>query len=147
MKKELDSILLTRQELNIMKIVWDRGIASIKEVKEAMSSKKTVAYTTVLTLMGILERKGVVTHTKSSKAFIYRPLLSRQQAMRNHVRDMLAHYFDGDAEALIDFVLRNEVDSSDQLAAIRSHLQMTAETEKQIPESADEEKQEYRAVV
>lgn len=73
MKKDMDSIILTRQELQIMKVVWDRGAATVKEVCDIMSQQKVTAYTTILTLMGILEEKGALVHTRSGRAYVYKP--------------------------------------------------------------------------
>jgi predicted transcriptional regulator len=120
MKRDLDSIILTRQELQIMKVVWKLGSATVKEVCDAMSQTKTVAYTTILTLMGILEEKGALVHTRSGRAFLYSPLLSRQQATQNQVRDVIARYFGGKPEGLIEDILENETIAPDQLEMLRS---------------------------
>lgn len=109
MKRDLDGIMLTKQELQIMKVVWERGTATVKDVCEAMSKRKATAYTTILTLMSILEEKGVLVHTKSGRAYVYRPVLSRRQATRNQVRDILIRYFDGSPEKLIENVLEDEM--------------------------------------
>lgn len=111
MKKDLDRIILTRQELQIMKIIWEMGAASVKDVYSVLSKRKNTAYTTILTIMGILESKGVLTHTKSGRAFIYRPLLTRQQATRNQVSDVLERFFDGNPQKLIDNVRENSIKS------------------------------------
>jgi predicted transcriptional regulator len=113
MKKDMDRIILTRQELQIMKIIWDMGAASVKNVYSVISKKKNTAYTTVLTIMGILENKGVLTHTKSGRAYIYRPLLTRQQATRNQVCDVLDRFFDGNPKKLIENILENDLMSND----------------------------------
>jgi len=123
MKRELDSIILTRQELQIMKVVWDRGAATVKEVCDAMSQRKVTAYTTILTLMGILEEKGALVHTRSGRAYVYKPLLSRQQATRNQVHDVLTRFFDGSPEKMIENVLENEVTAPEQLGTVKSLLQ------------------------
>ena len=113
MKKDLDAIILTRQELAIMKIVWELGSASVKSVYSVLSKKKNTAYTTVLTIMGILESKGALTHTKSGRAFIYRPLLSRQQATQNQISDILDRFFDGNPQKLIENIQQNALKSYD----------------------------------
>ena len=95
MKRDLDSILLTRQELQIMRVVWEREQVTVREVCEVISRKKPTAYTTILTLMGILEEKGALAHVRSGRAYVYRPLLSRRQATQNQVRDVIARFFDG----------------------------------------------------
>jgi len=123
MKKELDSIILTRQELQIMKAVWDKGSATVKEVWEAISQKKATAYTTILTLMGILEEKGALVHTRAGRAYIYKPLLTRRQATRNQVRDVLMRFFDGSPEKLLEHVLENEIQAPEQLETLRSLLE------------------------
>ncbi len=122
MKKELDSIILTRQELQIMKVVWEHGAATVKEVCDVISQKKATAYTTILTLMGILEDKGALTHIRSGRAYIYRPLLSRHQATKNQIRDLITRFFDGKPEKLVENILDNEV-TPEQLASIRNMLQ------------------------
>lgn len=111
MKRELDRIILTRQELQIMKVIWEMGAASVKSVYSVISKKKNTAYTTILTIMGILESKGVLTHTKSGRAFIYRPLLTKQQAMHNQISDVLERFFDGNPQKLIENILENDMRS------------------------------------
>jgi predicted transcriptional regulator len=123
MKKDIDSIILTRQELQIMKVVWDRGEATVKEVCDAMSQTKVTAYTTILTLMGILEEKGALVHTRSGRAYVYKPILSRGQATRNQVHDVLTRFFDGNPEKMIESVLDNEVKESEQVENVRSLLE------------------------
>jgi len=123
MKKDLDSMILTRQELHIMKVVWDRGAATVREVCEVVSRTKATAYTTVLTLMGILEDKGALAHVRTGRAYIYRPLLSRQQATRNQIRDVLMRYFDGRAEKMIESILENEMALADQVTLLRKLLE------------------------
>jgi BlaI family transcriptional regulator, penicillinase repressor len=107
MKKDLNSMLLTRQELQIMRIVWERGEATVRDVCEAISRKKKTAYTTTLTLMGILEAKGALTHIRSGRAYVYRPILSRDQATSNQINDVIERFFDGDAHRLVDYVREN----------------------------------------
>jgi len=127
MKRDLDSIILTRQELQIMKVVWTLNNATVKEVCDSMSQTRTVAYTTILTLMGILEEKGALVHTRSGRAFVYSPLLSRQQATRNQVRDLITRFFGGRPEVLIEDVLENETIASDQLEALRNLVESRQE--------------------
>ncbi len=129
MKKDLDSIILTRQELQIMKVVWERGAASVKEVCSAISRRKVTAYTTILTLMGILEEKGALVHTRSGRAYIYKPLLTRQQATRNQVHDVLTRFFDGSPEKMIETVIENEVKRPEQLGTVRNLLESLRENQ------------------
>jgi predicted transcriptional regulator len=127
MKKDLDSIILTRQELQIMKVVWDRGAATVKEVCDVISQRKATAYTTVLTLMGILEDKGALTHVRAGRAYIYRPLLSRQQATRNQIHDVVMRFFDGRADKMIESVLESEISGQEQINTLRTLLESRRE--------------------
>jgi BlaI family transcriptional regulator, penicillinase repressor len=122
MKKDLDSIILTRQELQIMKVVWERGAATVKDVCDAMSRRKVTAYTTILTLMGILEEKGALVHTRSGRAYIYKPVLTREQATKNQVHDVLTRFFDGSPEKMIETVIENEIKGPDQLGSVKNLL-------------------------
>jgi BlaI family transcriptional regulator, penicillinase repressor len=112
MKRELNAIILTRQELQIMKIVWDLGSATVKEVCGSISRQKKTAYTTVLTLMGILEDKGALEHQRCGRAYNYRPLLTREQATKNHVMDLVNRLFDGNSEQLIKTIREIEPQES-----------------------------------
>jgi BlaI family transcriptional regulator, penicillinase repressor len=127
MKKDLDSIILTRQELQIMKVIWELGAATVKEVCGAISQKRATAYTTILTLMGILEEKGALFHSRAGRAYLYKPLLTRQQATRNQVNDLLARFFDGSPEKLIANVLENEVKAPEQLGTAKNLLEARRE--------------------
>jgi BlaI family transcriptional regulator, penicillinase repressor len=132
MKRDLESIILTRQELEIMKVIWDRGAAKVGEVCEIISNKKPTAYTTILTLMGILEDKGALSHARSGRAYVYKPLLSRQQATRNQIQDVMMRFFDGRAEKLLESLLQCDLAQAEQLEAAVSHARNKNEGEVQV---------------
>ncbi len=127
MKRDLTSIILTRQELQIMKVVWDLGSATVKDVCSTLSRQKKTAYTTVLTLMGILEDKGALTHQRNGRAFTYRPLLSRGQATTNQIRDLALRFFDGRTDKMIEAVREMEFEeqqpAAGQMDQARPHEQ------------------------
>jgi BlaI family penicillinase repressor len=122
-KRDLDSIILTRQELQIMKVVWEKGSATVREVCQIISQRKPTAYTTILTLMGILEEKGALSHVRSGRAYIYRPLLTNRQATHNQVHDIIERFFDGSPEKLIESVLNNEIADAQKQASVRRLLE------------------------
>ena len=124
MKKDLHSIILTRQELQIMKVVWRLGTATVKDVCAIISKNKPTAYTTILTLMGILEEKGALVHTRMGRAYVYKPLLSRRQATRNQVEDVLDRFFDSNPEKMIEYVLENEIKAESQLEYLRNLIEV-----------------------
>lgn len=108
MKKDLDSYILTRQELFIMKVIWERGSATVRDVCDVISKKKPTAYTTILTLMQILEKKGALVRKRIGRSYLYRPLFSKRQATRNQVNDLLVRFFDGNPDKLIETILDYE---------------------------------------
>ena len=114
MKRDLESIILTRQELQIMKEVWKLGSATVNDVCKAISLRKPTAYTTILTLMGILEEKGALEHSRIGRAYLYKPLLSEHQATRNQINDILARFFDGSPQKLMEYIVENEIVRSEQ---------------------------------
>jgi BlaI family transcriptional regulator, penicillinase repressor len=129
MKKDLNSIILTRQELEIMKVVWNRGSATVREVCEQMSQQKPTAYTTILTLMGILEDKGVLAHVRTGRAYLYQPLLSREQATRNQIEDVITRFFDGRPEKLIESVMNYGASGSEPVESTVDALKNNVEAQ------------------
>ncbi len=121
MKKDLDSIILTKTELDIMKVAWKLGEITTRDVLNAISKTKAVAYTTIATEIANLEKKGVLQKSKMSRAYSYKPLLSLQQAMDNHLKYLIENVFDDSSEDLIEFVIANMYDWRDLLKIIQSN--------------------------
>jgi BlaI family penicillinase repressor len=95
------STTLTPQELAIMKIVWRLETATVRDVYEALRKIRPVAYTTVMTMMKILEEKGYVQKTMVERAHVYRPAKPRQQVVGAMVRDFVDRVFDGASASLL----------------------------------------------
>lgn len=92
---------LTPQELAIMKVVWRLDKATVRQVYEALREKRTVAYTTVMTMMRVLEEKGYVEKELVDRAHLFRPVKPRQQVMGALVRDFVDRVFDGASDNLL----------------------------------------------
>ena len=92
---------LTPQELAIMKVVWRFEKATVRDVHEALRQKRSVAYTTVMTMMKILEEKGYLKKALVDRAHVYRPAKPRQQVVGGMVRDFVDRVFDGAAGSLL----------------------------------------------
>jgi|SRR6185436_16037129 len=92
---------LTPQELAIMKVVWRLDKATVRDVYEALRDRRPVAYTTVMTMMRILEDKGYLKKTLVDRAHVYRPAQRRQQVVGAMLRDFLDRVFDGAPDALL----------------------------------------------
>jgi BlaI family penicillinase repressor len=95
------STTLTPQELAIMKIVWRLDSATVRDVYEALRAIRPVAYTTVMTMMKVLEDKGYVQKTMVERAHVYRPTKPRQQVVGAMVRDFVDRVFDGASASLL----------------------------------------------
>src|ERR1700722_8587541 len=95
------STTLTDAELRLMDVLWDRGEASISDVVEQVSKESPLAYSSVLTIMRILENKGYVCHRQAGRAFIYRPLVERDDAQKKAVADVMARFFDDSPQLLL----------------------------------------------
>ncbi len=92
---------LTPQELAIMKVVWRLDKATVRQVYEALREKRSIAYTTVMTMMRVLEDKGYVEREMADRAHVYRPARPRQQVMGALVRDFVDRVFDGASDNLL----------------------------------------------
>src|SRR5437870_8490820 len=95
------SATLTGQELEIMKIVWERDKATVRDVYEALLERRKVAYTTVMTMMKILEQKNYLKKNQADRAFVYRPAQPKRQVIGAMVRDFVNRVFNGSAEPLL----------------------------------------------
>ena len=92
---------LTEQELEIMKIVWAREVATVRDVYEALLERRKIAYTTVMTMMKILEQKKYLLKTREDRAYIYRPAKPKNQVIKGMVREFVNRVFNGSAEPLL----------------------------------------------
>jgi predicted transcriptional regulator len=84
-----------------MEVLWDRGSGTVSDVIEGLPAQVSLAYSSVLTTLRVLENKGYLQHTKEGRAFIYRPLVGRDQARESAISHLLHRFFDGSAEMLM----------------------------------------------
>jgi predicted transcriptional regulator len=115
---------LTEAELRLMDVIWEKGSATVAEVAEALPQDLNLAYNTVLTTLRILEKKGYLKHVKAKegRAFVYRPVVSRDDASRSALRHLLHRFFGNSAEALVLNLLDDERLSEAELERIRVRL-------------------------
>lgn len=98
---------LTDLELEIMKVIWERGSATVREVYEQLLEHRKIAYTTVLTMMGVLEQKGRVTRDAGERAYIYHPTEPRSEVVGSMVTDFIKRVFNGSAAPLLVHLAEN----------------------------------------
>jgi predicted transcriptional regulator len=99
---------LTDAEARIMAVLWQKDAATVADVVRALSTKRPVTYSTVQTLLRILEAKGYVAHEKIARAFLYRPLVDERQARRRALRHLVSRLFEGSPSLLVLNVLDDE---------------------------------------
>ena len=117
-----DKPILTDQELEIMKIVWDRQTATVRDVYEELLKRRKIAYTTVMTMMGILEQKGHLEKSADERAYVYTPAQPKREVVGNMVQDFLARVFNGSAKPLLIHLVEDKKLSPDELDEIRKLL-------------------------
>ena len=99
---------LTDAEAQVMASLWRLQRASVGEVVSAMSKTRRVTYSTVQTILRILETKGYVTHDKVARAFFYEPVVDERQARRRALRHLVSRLFDGSPSLLVLNILEDE---------------------------------------
>jgi BlaI family transcriptional regulator, penicillinase repressor len=112
------SRFLTEQELEIMKIVWQRKRATVRDVYETLLDRRKIAYTTVMTMMRILEDKGYLKKTAAQRAYVYQPTRPKSQVIRAMVQDFVNRVFDGSAEPLLVQLVKDERLSPEEVERI-----------------------------
>ena len=115
-------IRLGRLELQIMNVVWDRGKATVHDVKNALSRRKP-AYSTILTMMRKLEAKGYLKHEVDGRTYVYRPSISRQAVRHGVLGDVVERLFEGSASLLLTSLCEQNRISENELCEIRKLIE------------------------
>ena len=113
---------LTPQELEIMKVIWERGHATVRDVYEALLEERKIAYTTVMTMMNVLEKKGHLRKKAEGRSFAYRPTRSRQQVVASMVREFVDRVFGGSAEPLLVHLVEDRHLTPEELDALAQRI-------------------------
>lgn len=107
---------LTDAEARVMAVLWQRETATVGDVVAALKRKRPVTYSTVQTILRILETKGYLTHDKVERAFVYRPVVDQRQARRRALKHLVKRLFDGSPGLLVLNVLEDEeIDPAERL--------------------------------
>lgn len=110
-------VSFTDRELDVMNVLWDRGSATVTEVREALPDD--LAYTTVLTILRTLEDKGYITHEEEGRAHRYVPAVERTKAEKSAVGKMLRKLFSGSPEMMLTHLVADKKLSQDDLKRMR----------------------------
>jgi predicted transcriptional regulator len=109
-------------------IIWDHAPVSVQAVVDALPADLDLAYSTVLTTMRILEEKGFLRHTKEGRAFVYHPVIAREDASRSALRYVLDRFFGSKPELLVQNILGDNDISKKELAQLKKMIAAAEDT-------------------
>jgi predicted transcriptional regulator len=112
----------TDAELAILRVLWERGPSTVRQVHEVLARERPTAYTTALKLMQIMTEKGLVGRDERDRTHVYHPRLSEEQTQRQLIRDLLDRAFGGSSSKLVMQALATRRASAEELTEIRRLL-------------------------
>ena len=113
---------LTEAELRLMKILWERGESAVSDLVSSLSDTVPLAYTSVLTTIRILEKKGYVRHRQDGRAFLYSPCVAENDAGRSEVLQVLQRFFGNSRERLLISLLGDDEITPEELKRLKEAI-------------------------
>jgi BlaI family penicillinase repressor len=114
-KQKGSEIRLGRLEMQIMNVVWEKGKATVHDVKDALGTGRKPAYSTILTMMRKIEAKGYLEHDVDNRTYVYRPTISQHVARRSILGDILERLFEGSPTLLLNSLVEQKQVSKEEL--------------------------------
>ena len=114
---------LTDAELRLMDVLWEKGEATVSDVAEALPNNPALAYSTILTTLRILENKGFLRHSKDGRAFVYHPVVGREQARESAVVHLVRRFFQDSPELLMLNLLDGKKVDAAELRRLRKKIE------------------------
>jgi BlaI family transcriptional regulator, penicillinase repressor len=114
---------LTDAEARVMAVLWKQGTATVADVVAELQKKRIVSYSTVQTILRILESKGYVAHEKDGRAFVFRPRVDERQARRRAMRHLVSRLFNGSPSLLVLNVLEDEQIDRHEMARLKKLIE------------------------
>ncbi|MBS0660472.1 MAG: BlaI/MecI/CopY family transcriptional regulator [Verrucomicrobia bacterium] len=114
---------LTEAELRPMTVLWQRGRATVQDIVDALHSRHGLSYSTVLTTLRILERKGYVGHDKEGAAFVYHPLVDQASARQSALKQLMRRFFDDQPDLLLQNLLETESVDAAELRRLQALIE------------------------
>lgn len=130
---------LTEAELRLMRLLWVRGESAVADLVQALPDDTPLAYTTVLTTVRILERKGYVRHRQEGRAFLYTPCVAEQEARQSEIRHVLQRFFGNSRERLVLSLLGDADATPEELERMKKAIAEAAPDEDERTVDAPEE--------
>ena len=117
----------TEVELELLRVLWDKGSATVREMYEVVSQHRALGYTSVLKMLQIMTEKGLVERTEAGKAHVYRAASSQEETQSQMLRDLSERLFAGSAAQLAMHALSMELASAEELEEIRRIIRQKKE--------------------
>jgi predicted transcriptional regulator len=117
---------LTEAELRLMRLLWARGESAVADLVQALPQEAPLAYTSVLTTIRILERKGYVRHRQEGRAFLYSPCVAEQEARQSEIRHVLQRFFGNSRERLVLSLLGDAHATPEELERMKKAIAESA---------------------
>ena len=131
----------TDAELAILRVLWDRGPSTVRQVHDVLGRERPAAYTTALKLLQIMTEKGLVRRDETDRTHIYHARLTQDQTQRQLVRDLLDRAFGGSASKLVMQALATRRASTDELDEIRRLIDERADQERDTRREVRDERE------
>lgn len=125
-----DAHQLTELQIALLRVLWDRGQATVAEICEILRPERGLALTTVATLLSRLERRGIVSHETRARQYVYRALVTESEVQRSMVRELTEQLFDGDVTALMSHLISGREFSPGDLDRLKALLEERARDRK-----------------
>jgi predicted transcriptional regulator len=113
---------LTEAELRLMKILWEKGESAVADLVSGVADTVPLAYTSVLTTIRILEKKGFVRHRQDGRAFLYSPCVAEEDASKTEVKHLLQRFFGNSRERLLLSLLGDDDITADELKRLKKAI-------------------------
>jgi predicted transcriptional regulator len=117
----------TPAELEVLRVIWERGPSTVREVMNALNQERPRAYTSVMSLMNVMAEKGLLRTQPQGRAFVYSAQISQARTQSDIVRDLLRRVFDGSASAVVMHLLEEAKPDSKELDEIRKTISKFAQ--------------------
>jgi predicted transcriptional regulator len=130
---------LTEAELRLMRLLWVRGESAVADLVQALPDDTPLAYTSVLTTIRILEKKGYVLHRQVGRAFLYTPCVAEHEARQSEIRHVLQRFFGNSRERLVLSLLGDANATPEELERMKKAIAEAAPDEGDRPAEAPEE--------
>lgn len=114
---------LTDAELRLMHILWEIRSGTVSDVADALRGEVPLAYSSVLTTPRVLERKGYLSHVKQGRAFVYRPVVDREQARQNAVTHLVRRFFENSPDLLMLNLIGDKKNKPGTLARLKARIE------------------------